>query len=122
MSDPRENKAAVDATSKDDCKDTVAPQAEDKRTYPFQDHHTAAWTRVVSLPEDTPIGRAWARLLDRGINVGSPSGDVYKLNDKFECQEFDHATAFIEMDLDRNPNLLVDFKDARGNVGHESGL
>lgn len=83
-------------------------------TYPFNETHNAEWNRVMKdLPVDNSLARSWARMLDRGILIGSPTSAIY--DNTF--QDFQYARGSVSKD-----GSVVVFFDARGVVGTESGL
>lgn len=92
-----------------------------KEGWEFSDEALTEWNAEVQTNTDTPIARAWDRLRVRGILVGSPLGEVYALNEKVLKQRFSHATASF-LNEAGNYNQAVEFHDARGIVGTESGL
>jgi hypothetical protein len=69
---------------------------------------------------DSPIIRAHSRMTRRtGAIIGRPITDP-KETDTGVIQTFDHATAYLPKH--NNDNQHVFFKDARGHIGHDSGL
>jgi hypothetical protein len=82
---------------------------------------------------ETPIGHAWSRLLRRGIKLGYPETDMIQHTEKRKVngveqdvdvytQGFQHATATFVDNPDLNKNAMVEFEDARGLVGTDSGV
>lgn len=98
-----------------------------KPTWVFSDKEKEEWqSSGTSFDIETPIGHAWARLLNRDIQIGPPITNITKISQNDEPdlyrQLFQHATAFYVDDASKNPNLIVEFTDARGIVGTDSGI
>lgn len=103
---------------------SAAPQVEKPvSSYPHSEDHAAVWG--TDLPSDTPIGRAWARLFDQGLNLGSPTSREYSLpsagGDEVR-QNFQFGYALLMPDPSVNVNLTVRFMDGRGFIAQESGI
>lgn len=92
-------------------------------TYDFKEHHEIKWAKgnASDADQEHPISKSWARMHDRNINVGVPLSDAYMHNDKM-IQHFSLADAEFDPDEESNPNKIVSWSDARGFVGHDSGL
>ncbi len=90
--------------------------------YPHDENHDAIWGTEV--PNNTPIARAWARLFDAGVHIGSPTSREYSLpgSDQLVRQNFAYAFARLYTNTTDNPNKTVRFYDARGFIASESGL
>ncbi len=104
------------------------------KTWVFDERDDLEWHMGGnSFDQETPIGHAWSRLQRRGINVGYPLTDMVLHTSKRKVQGverdvdtyvqgFQHATAKFVDDPDLNPNSMVEFSDARGIVGTDSGV
>lgn len=90
---------------------------QNENPFLFTPDERTAWGTGRNM--DTDICRAWARLLRRDIDVGSPTGDEYESKNKV-YQNFQHAKAVS--DKENNQNRMVVFRDGRGEIASESGL
>ena len=69
---------------------------------------------------NTPIARAWSRMRRKGHHLGIPT-DSGKTQMKVRSQSFQYSVALMR-DEEDNKNQVVQFYDARGLIGEESGL
>jgi len=91
--------------------------------YPFTQELKDEWNRVdASLDASTAIAVAWARYTDKGATIGSPVSAEYTRKDGTSRQDFQYARASFDNFEGSNPNKIVQFFDARGIVGHETGM
>jgi hypothetical protein len=124
MTDTNSNKNEEKKTTMVEEKPVKKRRDETEDTYLVKDHHDELWHSAgTNFNDDTPIARAWRRLLDRGIQLGPPLGKEYtSVVNKMNQQLFLYALAEFDTNNDKNPNKAVTFYDARGIVGTESGL
>lgn len=108
---------ADDTKQRDNPTQPQAKNTANDNPYVFTDDEKAV---LGNFDLGHPIARAWSRFTRADHFVGAPVGGM-KTQLNVCSQSFQNATALMRVG-DDNPNLMVQFFDARGFVGQESGL